>query len=266
MAGMAMHKALFRPSSLRQFSTSAKPSHHNNHHDNHKYLEPNSFLGSWQAPRNPKEAEARLALLRREYVKEVRKEYVREMELMALEKQRKDKARREALRVANEERRKLKAEAAKVRAQERQIAQQQFHETLLKERAAKLECWRMQIQKHSEKKTEKKELLRKQSSIWIDEADLEKKILNVAAALAAVNLVVPQPDVSNQVTHAESDDNKIQGVVKEKEVQDISPAPSMVPQALEEIGEQWTPVKTRGKVTRRGIKEGENSKAHLSNG
>ncbi|KAK7272905.1 hypothetical protein RIF29_13947 [Crotalaria pallida] len=181
---MAMHKALFRPSSLRQFSTSAKPSHHNNHRDNHNYLQPNSFLGSWRPPRDPKEAEARLALLRREYakqVKEVRKEYIREMELMALEKRRKDEARREALRVANEERRKVKAEAAKVRAQERQIARQHFHETLLKERAAKLEHWRMQIQKHSEKKTEKKELLRKQSSIWIDEADLEEKILNAVA-------------------------------------------------------------------------------------
>ncbi|OIW17575.1 hypothetical protein TanjilG_08853 [Lupinus angustifolius] len=179
-----MRPALFR-SSLRSFATSSKSSHHNNHRENHKYLESNSFLGSWQAPKDPKEAEAKLALLRRQYakqMKEVRKEYIREVELMALDKQRKDEARREALRVANEERHKLKAEAAKVRAQERQIAQQQFRETLLKERAKKLEHWRTQTKKHGEKKTEKKELLRKQSWIWIDEGDLEKKILDAAAA------------------------------------------------------------------------------------
>lgn len=35
---------------------------------------------------------------------------------------------------------------------------------------------------HDEKKKEKKELLRRQSSIWIDEADLERKILDAAAA------------------------------------------------------------------------------------
>lgn len=130
---MANRQALFR-SSLRSFATSSKPSHHNNHRVNHKFLEPNSFLGSWQAPKDPKEAEAKLVHLRREYakqVKEVRKEYIREMELMALEKQRKDEARREALRLANEERHKLKAEAAKLRAQERQIEQQQFRQTLV---------------------------------------------------------------------------------------------------------------------------------------
>ena len=30
---------------------------------------------------------------------------------------------------------------------------------------------------HEEKKTEKKELLRRQSSMWIDELELEKRIL-----------------------------------------------------------------------------------------
>ncbi|KAK7255509.1 hypothetical protein RIF29_28922 [Crotalaria pallida] len=100
----------------------------------------------------------------------------------------------------------------------------------------------------------------------VDKTDNGFDPMDRKAALAAVNLVVPQPDASNQVIHTESDANQIQGVVEEKEVQNISPAPSMVPRALEEIGEQWTTVKTRGKVTRRGIKEGENSKAHLSNG
>jgi len=64
------------------------------------FLSPSSLIGSWQAPKDPKEAEAMLGELRREYakqVKEVRKEYMREMEAMALEKQRKDEARRESL-------------------------------------------------------------------------------------------------------------------------------------------------------------------------
>jgi len=75
-----------------------------------------------------------LAQLRSDYakqVKEVRKEYIREMEAMALEKQRKDEARRESLRVANEERKKLKAQAAQLRAQERNITRKRFQETLV---------------------------------------------------------------------------------------------------------------------------------------
>lgn len=136
---MANPRSLFRTSSqfsvsLRSFATTAKPAHHNNHMQNHKFLEPNSFLGSWEAPKGPKEAEARLAQLRRDYakkVKEVRKEYICEMELMMLEKQRKDDARREAIRVANEERKKLKAEVAKVKAEERKIAQEEFRQTLV---------------------------------------------------------------------------------------------------------------------------------------
>lgn len=53
------------------------------------------------------------------------------MELMRLEKQRKDEARREALRVATEERKRLKAQEAEIRAQQRNIEQQQFRETLV---------------------------------------------------------------------------------------------------------------------------------------
>lgn len=51
---------------------------------------------------------------------------------MRLEQQRKDEARREALRLANEEKKKLKAEAAKVRAQERKVALEEFRQTLVR--------------------------------------------------------------------------------------------------------------------------------------
>lgn len=47
----------------------------------------------------------------------------------------------------------------------------------LKERAEKLENWRMKVKMHENKKEEKKELLRRQSSMWIDEEILEKKVL-----------------------------------------------------------------------------------------
>ncbi|XP_022723070.1 uncharacterized protein LOC111280149 isoform X2 [Durio zibethinus] len=116
---------------LRYFST--KSSNHNNHQQTHKFLDPNSFLGSWKSPNDPKEAEKKLAQLRRDYakqVKHVRKEYIHEMELLRLEKLRKEEARKEAIRVANEERQRLKAEAAKVRAQERMVAEQEFRQIL----------------------------------------------------------------------------------------------------------------------------------------
>ncbi|XP_022012724.1 uncharacterized protein LOC110912334 isoform X2 [Helianthus annuus] len=48
----------------------------------------------------------------------------------------------------------------------------------LKERAEKLEYHKQREQKFMEKKNEKKELLRRQSSVWIDENELEKRILN----------------------------------------------------------------------------------------
>ncbi|KAI9128397.1 hypothetical protein K1719_001390 [Acacia pycnantha] len=166
LPSMATPQPLLRKSShfsvtLRSFATTAKPSHHNDHKRNHKFLETNSFIGSWEAPKDPKEAEARLAQLRRDYAKQV--------------KERKDDARREAIRVANEERKKLKAEVAKVKAEERKIAQEEFRQTLLKERADKLETWSRMMRKHEEKKKEMKELLNKQSSMWIDESELEKK-------------------------------------------------------------------------------------------
>ncbi|GMI70495.1 hypothetical protein like AT5G49210 [Hibiscus trionum] len=174
-SGTSSFKTLIRP-----FST--KASHHNNHQTTHKYLDPNSFLGSWKSPTDPKEAEKKLAQLRRDYakqVKNVRKEYIHEMELLRLEKLRKEEARKEAIRVANEERKRLKAEAAKVRAQERMVAQEEFRQTLLKERAEKLENWRMKQKLHENKKTEANELLRRRSSIWIEEHELEKKLLEV---------------------------------------------------------------------------------------
>ncbi|KAK2965029.1 hypothetical protein RJ639_029485 [Escallonia herrerae] len=155
--------------SFRSLSTSA-PSHHNHHQRNHQYLTPNDYINSWEPPRDPEEAHARLAQLRRDYadkVRQARKGYIEEMELMRIEKRRQDDAKMEALRIANAERKAAKDAAKKVRAAERAS----------KERAEKLELWRMRSKQVEEKKKEKNELMRRKSSMWIDESELEKKIL-----------------------------------------------------------------------------------------
>lgn len=46
----------------------------------------------------------------------------------------------------------------------------------MKERAEKLEAWRMTGKRREEKKKEKEELLHAQSSLWIEPKELEKKI------------------------------------------------------------------------------------------
>ncbi|KAG7612373.1 hypothetical protein ISN44_As05g043940 [Arabidopsis suecica] len=163
--------------SLRSFSADA--THHRFHQETHNFLEPEYYIGSWEAPTDPKDAERKLAQLRRDYAKKVRvyrKEYIHEIEMLRVEKQRKDEARLLAERAANEERRLLKAEAAKVRAEERKIADEEFRQTLIKERAEKLEMWKMMGQKREEKIKEREKLLREQSSLWIEQKELERKI------------------------------------------------------------------------------------------
>lgn len=73
-------------------------------------------------------------MLRRQYakqVKEVRKEYIQEMEVQRIEKMRKDEAKKEALRIANEERKAAKLEAKKVQAAERLVAEEEFRRMLV---------------------------------------------------------------------------------------------------------------------------------------
>ncbi|KVH90991.1 reticulocyte binding protein 2 homolog b-like [Cynara cardunculus var. scolymus] len=169
----------------RYLSTTVSPSHHNDHQRNHQYHARNDYLNSWKPPKDPKEAQSKLSRLRRDYamkVKAVRKEYIQEMELQRLDKQRKDEIKKEALRVEGEERKAAKAAAKKAKAAERQLAQEEFRQTLLKERAEKLEYHKMRENKIMEKKKEKSQLLHRQSSMWIDEPELEGKILEAIVA------------------------------------------------------------------------------------
>ncbi|KAF2595728.1 hypothetical protein F2Q68_00012040 [Brassica cretica] len=165
--------------SLRSFSSEAA-THHRYHQETHSFLEPERYINSWEPPKDPRDAERMLAQLRRDYAKKVslyRKDYVHEIEMLRVEKQRKDEARLVAERAANEERRRLKAEAAKVRAEERKVFEEEFRRTLMKERGEKLEFWRMTGLKREEKKKDKKKLLHEQSSLWIEPKELEKKIM-----------------------------------------------------------------------------------------
>ncbi|THG10383.1 hypothetical protein TEA_008455 [Camellia sinensis var. sinensis] len=179
---MAATRSLLRSpilkSPLRSLSTSAAAtSNHNNHQSRHQ---PNTFLNSWNPPKDPKEAEAKLLQLRRQYakkMKEVRKEYIQEMELQRLEKQRRDDARRESIRIAHEERKAAKAATKKAKAAEREAAEAEFRKTLLKERTEKLEYWRMKEKKIEEKKKDKNELVRRQSSMWVRWSGLSRGLI-----------------------------------------------------------------------------------------
>lgn len=117
--------AVFRP-----FSTVSSPAHR----PQHEFVPPNPYINSWKTPRNPKEAAKQLALLRRDYdrkVKEIRKDYINEMEMVRLEKLRKDEARKEALRIAKEERAAAKAAKKKADATDRHAAEQEFRQMLV---------------------------------------------------------------------------------------------------------------------------------------
>ncbi|RRT74261.1 hypothetical protein B296_00006974 [Ensete ventricosum] len=146
----------------------------------HEFSKPCELVGSWTPCANPREAAAKLDRLHRDYrkqMKQVRAEYAYEMELLRIENQRKDDARREAVRLANEERKKAKAAAAETRAAERKAFKEELRLTLLKERTQKLESWRTKEKLREEKKAEKNELLRRQSSEWIKDENFERKIL-----------------------------------------------------------------------------------------
>lgn len=127
-----------------------------------------------------REAWARLERLRKGYAREVgelRRQYAYEAQLLEAERQRKAEARAEAARVANEERKAAKAAAAQTRAAERRAFELDFRQALMKERAQKLESWRNKEKLKAQKKTEHRELLRRQSSVWVSEDKMEKKIL-----------------------------------------------------------------------------------------
>ncbi|KAJ0973471.1 hypothetical protein J5N97_021430 [Dioscorea zingiberensis] len=186
---MATARLIRLPSSLsrpypfiRSFSSSSSPPSSRRHPPPppHEFSSPSTYLGCWEKPDDPRVAQASLEHLRKEYarqVKQLRREYSHDVELLRVEKQRKDEARREATRLANEQRRAAKAAAAETRAAERIAFQEEFRQTLLKERAEKLELWRARELKMEKKKTDKKDLLRHQSSMWIDEPNLERRIL-----------------------------------------------------------------------------------------
>uniref|UniRef100_A0ACD5YC64 Uncharacterized protein n=4 Tax=Avena sativa TaxID=4498 RepID=A0ACD5YC64_AVESA len=148
----------------------------------HDFSKPSEYLGSWEpsAAEDPREAWARLDRLRKGYardVRDLRRQYAYEVQLLETERQRKEEARAVAARIANEERKAAKAAAAQTRAAERRAFELDFRQALMKERSQKLESWREKEKLKAQKKEERRELLRKQSSMWVSEDKLENKVL-----------------------------------------------------------------------------------------
>lgn len=139
-----------------------------------------SFIGSWKPTDSPGVAKARLVKLRKNYekeVKELRKQYFYEMEAKKLEDQVKREAELERMRIAREERKAAKRERSQLLATQRKQQSEEFREMLQRERANKAER-RMRKEKSLEQKRgREKELIWKKSSLWIDEKDLDKRIV-----------------------------------------------------------------------------------------
>ncbi|MCL7039081.1 hypothetical protein MKW94_005698 [Papaver nudicaule] len=81
-----------------------------------------------------------------------------------------------------------KSSMSKAKAAERQIFEQEFLQTIMKERAQNLKSWGLKEHVREEKKLEKVKELRKQSSVWIEETDMEKKIIEAIVGSNPLNL------------------------------------------------------------------------------
>lgn len=139
-----------------------------------------SFIGSWKPTDNPGLAKSRLVKLRKNYekeVKELRKRYFYEMEAKRLEDQVKHEAELERIRVAREERKAAKRERSQLLAAQRQQQAEELRELLRKERAKKAEIRMRREKSHEQKRAKEQELIRKKSSLWIDEKDLDRRIV-----------------------------------------------------------------------------------------
>jgi hypothetical protein len=101
----------------------------------HEFSKPSEYLGSWEPAAEPREAWARLDRLRKGYaseVRELRRQYAYEVQLLQAERQRKADARAEAARAANQERKAAKLAAAQTRAAERRAFEEDFRQTLVR--------------------------------------------------------------------------------------------------------------------------------------
>lgn len=139
-----------------------------------------SFIGSWKPTDNPGLAKSRLVKLRKSYekeVKELRKQYFYEVEAKKLEDQAKREAELERMKVAREERKAAKRKQSQLLAAQRQQQAEEFREMLSKERARKAERRMQKDKTHEQRRAREKELVRKKSSLWIEEKDLDRRIV-----------------------------------------------------------------------------------------
>lgn len=139
-----------------------------------------SVIGSWEPTDNPGLAKARLVKLRKSYekeVKELRKQYFYEMEAKRLEDQAKREAELERMKVAREERKAAKRERSQLLAVQRQKQAEEFREMLSKERARNAERQMQKAKSLEQRRAREKDLIRQKSSLWIDEKDLDRRIV-----------------------------------------------------------------------------------------
>ncbi|RLM58893.1 hypothetical protein C2845_PM18G00620 [Panicum miliaceum] len=171
----------------------------------HEFSKPSSYLGSWEPTGEPREAWAQLDRLRKGYardVRQLRREYAYEVQLMEAERQRKAEARAEAARVANEERKAAKAAAAQTRAAERRAFEEDFRQALMKERAEKLESWQKKEKLREQKKAEQKELLLASSN---NGRAVPAAFHGVLATVPTATAPQPQPEPEPEVKPSDTD-------------------------------------------------------------
>jgi len=124
-----------RTTSCARSSAASTPPRRPARAEPHEFSKPSGYLGSWEPAGEPREAWAQLDRLRKGYardVRQLRREYAYEVQLMEAERQRKAEARAEAARVANEERKAAKAAAAQTRAAERRAFEEDFRQALVR--------------------------------------------------------------------------------------------------------------------------------------
>ncbi|GLJ49549.1 hypothetical protein SUGI_1050920 [Cryptomeria japonica] len=139
-----------------------------------------SYWGTWEPTNNPRVAQARLVKIRKDYkmqVSELRKQYYNELQAQKLEEDAMAKLRRSRVLAAKEKRNAAKKEQARLSALERLQQQAEFTQLLLKEKAEKAERQMRKLRQIEKRRDKDKELIRQKSSQWIDEKELDRRIV-----------------------------------------------------------------------------------------
>lgn len=114
-------------------------------------------------------------------VSSVRKQYQAEMERRKAAKATHDKKQREQLQLAKEARLRLKKERSAQRALEVEEEKRVLQEQLAKERAERQVYRKLMDLKVEDRRQRKRDVIRQQSGTWVNEKDLEERIVEAIA-------------------------------------------------------------------------------------